>query len=161
MPIMEIAMAIEACVAIGGGSERVSSGSMDERGPSAAVALSIDGGTNQMKVAITSTGTTLEAPMDPRFGRCKSFLLVETDDMSVEVIDNLNSSLGSGAGIQSAQLVARHGAKAVLTGRCGPNARETIREAGIELFVGCQGNAIDAVERFKSGQLIASRDSDA
>ena len=106
-----------------------------------------------MKVAVTATGPSLDAAMDPRFGRCSYFVLVETDDMTFEAIENANSSLGGGAGIQSAQLMAQKGVKAVLTGNCGPNAHQTLSAAGIDVFVGCSGTVSEAVERFKSGQL--------
>ena len=79
-----------------------------------------------MKVAVTATGPSLDAALDPRFGRCPCFVLVETDDMTFETVENGNSSLGGGAGIQSARLMAQKGVKAVLTGNCGPNAHETL-----------------------------------
>ena len=56
-----------------------------------------------MKIAISSDGKNLEASIDPRFGRCRCFLIVETDDMSFEAFDNENVALSGGAGIQSAQ----------------------------------------------------------
>jgi len=109
-----------------------------------------------MKVAVTATGPSLDAAMDPRFGRCSYFVVVETDDMTFEAIENVNSSLGGGAGIQSAQVMAQKGAKAVLTGNCGPNAHQTLSAAGIDVIVGCSGIVSEAVERFKSGQLRAA-----
>jgi predicted Fe-Mo cluster-binding NifX family protein len=109
-----------------------------------------------MRVATTATGSTLSATVDPRFGRCSTFVLVETDDMSVEAVDNGSGSLAGGAGIQAAQLLARHGARAVLTGNCGPNAHQTLSAAGIDVYVGCSGTVSEVVERFKSGQLRAA-----
>jgi predicted Fe-Mo cluster-binding NifX family protein len=109
-----------------------------------------------MKVAISATGKTLDAAVDPRFGRCSTLILVETDDMSFEAVDNGNSSLSGGAGIQTAQLVAQKGARAVLTGSCGPNAHQTLSAAGIEVFVGCSGIVSELVARFKAGQLQPS-----
>ena len=106
-----------------------------------------------MKVAVSATGTTLDAVVDPRFGRCAVLVLVETDDMSIEAIDNTSSSLGGGAGIQTAQLVAHRGARAVLTGNCGPNAYQTLSAAGIDVFGGCSGAVSDVIARFKSGEL--------
>jgi predicted Fe-Mo cluster-binding NifX family protein len=76
--------------------------------------------------------------------------------MSFEVIDNANVSLGGGAGIQSAQLMAKKGVKVVLTGSCGPNAHQTLTAADIEVVVGCHGTIAEAVERFKSGELRAA-----
>jgi len=106
-----------------------------------------------MKVAVSAAGPALGAPVDPRFGRCAHFLVVETDDMSFEVIENASGALGGGAGIQAANSVAHKGVKAVLTGNCGPNAHQTLSAAGIDVFVGCSGTVREAVERFKSGQL--------
>jgi predicted Fe-Mo cluster-binding NifX family protein len=106
-----------------------------------------------MKVAVTATGPSLDAALDPRFGRCPCFVLVETDDLTFETVENGNSSLGGGAGIQSARLMAQQGVKAVLTGNCGPNAHETLSAAGIDVVVGCSGTVAEAVARFASGQL--------
>jgi predicted Fe-Mo cluster-binding NifX family protein len=89
-----------------------------------------------MKIAVSSSGKNLESPIDSRFGRCAYFLIIETDDMSFDFFDNENIALGGGAGIQSAQFVASRGAKAVITGNCGPNATQTLSAAGVELFVG-------------------------
>ncbi len=52
-----------------------------------------------MKIAISSMGTDLDTQIDPRFGRCAHFIIVETDDMSFEAFDNENIALGGGAGI--------------------------------------------------------------
>jgi predicted Fe-Mo cluster-binding NifX family protein len=109
-----------------------------------------------MKVAISATRPSLDADTDPRFGRCSCFVIVETDDMSFEAVENANSTLGGGAGIQSAQLMAQKGAKAVLTGNCGPNAHQALSAAGIEVIVGCSGSVSEVVERFMSGQLLPS-----
>ncbi|RPJ51452.1 MAG: hypothetical protein EHM23_34105, partial [Acidobacteria bacterium] len=61
-----------------------------------------------MKIAVTATAPDLQAQIDPRFGRCPYFLIVETDDLSFQAVENPNLTLSSGAGIQSAQLLAEH-----------------------------------------------------
>ena len=106
-----------------------------------------------MKIAITSSGATLEAEVDPRFGRCAYFLIVDTDTMDFEAVENPNAALGGGAGIQSGQLIAARDVKFVLTGNCGPNAHETLSAAGIGVVPGCSGAVRHVVERFKGGQL--------
>jgi predicted Fe-Mo cluster-binding NifX family protein len=106
-----------------------------------------------MRVAVTATEPRLDAPVDPRFGRCRCFLIVETDDMSFEVLDNASQELGQGAGIQSARLMAEKGVKYVLTGNCGPNAHQGLSAAGIGVIVGCAGTVRDVAEQFKAGQL--------
>jgi len=110
-------------------------------------------GVKNMKVAISSNGENLNAQVDPRFGRCPFFLVVNPDDMSFEVFENDSAGQGGGAGIQAAQFLASQGAKAVITGNCGPNAVQTLSAAGIELFGGQAGTIKEVVERFKKASL--------
>jgi len=53
-----------------------------------------------MKIGIPATGETLEAVIDPRFGRCKFFVIVDTDTMEVRAVSNSGGKAGEGAGIQ-------------------------------------------------------------
>ncbi|UCF89893.1 MAG: NifB/NifX family molybdenum-iron cluster-binding protein [Desulfobacterales bacterium] len=106
-----------------------------------------------MKLAISSYGTDLNSQIDPRFGRCAYYLVVDSDNMSFEVFKNESATLGGGAGIQSAQFLAAKGANAVITGNCGPNAVETLAAAGIELFGGQTGTVTEAVAKYKDGRL--------
>jgi predicted Fe-Mo cluster-binding NifX family protein len=110
-------------------------------------------GVYQMKVAISSNGENLNAQLDPRFGRCPFFLVVNPEDMSFEVFANESAAQGGGAGIQAAQFLASQGVEAVITGNCGPNAVQTLSTAGIELFGGQAGTIKEVVERFKKGHL--------
>jgi predicted Fe-Mo cluster-binding NifX family protein len=109
-----------------------------------------------MRIAVTATGPWLDGPVDPRFGRCACFLIVETDDLTFEAVENPNLALGGGAGIQSAQLMSEKGVRFVLTGNCGPNAYQTLSAAGIEVIVGCSGRVRDVVDQFKVGRLSAA-----
>ncbi|MGD8881564.1 MAG: NifB/NifX family molybdenum-iron cluster-binding protein [Desulfobacterales bacterium] len=106
-----------------------------------------------MKLTVSSSGKDLNSQLDPRFGRCAYFLVINPDDMSFEVFNNESAVLGGGAGIQSAQFLASKGVDAVITGNCGPNAAQTLTAAGIELFAGQTGTVKAVVERFKKGQL--------
>ena len=109
-----------------------------------------------MRIAITATEPTLDAAVDPRFGRCPYFLIVDPDDLTFEAIQNESVALGGGAGIQSAQLMAEKGVTSVLTGNCGPNAHQTLSAVGIEVIVGCSGVVRDVIQQFKTGQLGAA-----
>ena len=109
-----------------------------------------------MRIAITAAEPTLDAAVDPRFGRCPYFLIVDPDDLTFEAIQNESVALGGGAGIQSAQLMAEKGVTSVLTGNCGPNAHQTLSAVGIEVIVGCSGIVRDLIQQFKAGQLTAA-----
>ena len=113
----------------------------------------------KMKIAVSASGNDLDAVIDPRFGRCGYFILVETEDMGFEVFNNENRALGGGAGIQSAQFVASKGAQAVITGNCGPNAVRTLNAAGIEILLGQSGTVREAVEHYKQGRLVATNEA--
>jgi len=106
-----------------------------------------------MKIAITSTGKTLESEVDPRFGRAACFIIIDTETMEFEPVENANIAVGGGAGVSSAKAVLDAGAQAVLTGNCGPNAERTLTAAGIKIYTGVSGKASEAIELFKSGKL--------
>ncbi len=109
-----------------------------------------------MKIAVTSTGPTLDDNVEARFGRCPYFLIIDTDTMQLEAIENPNMALGGGAGIQSAQLMSEKGVITVLTGNCGPNAFNVFGQAGIQVIVGVSGPVRNAVEQFKTGSLSSA-----
>ena len=106
-----------------------------------------------MKIAVTSKSNNLESEIDPRFGRCSYFLIVDTDTMSFEPLSNESAMASGGAGIQAAQNVAKTGAEVVVTGNMGPNAFQTLSAAGIKVFIGANGTVKEAVEKYKKGEL--------
>jgi predicted Fe-Mo cluster-binding NifX family protein len=109
-----------------------------------------------MKIAVTSSGAALDADVDPRFGRCPYYLVVDTESMAFDALENPNAALARGAGIQSAQLLSEKGVRYVLTGDCGPNARDTLTAAEIGVILNCEGTAAHVIERFKAGTLDRS-----
>ena len=106
-----------------------------------------------MKVAVSSSGKDLDTTIDPRFGRCAYFLIVDTDNMSFEAFDNENVALSGGAEIQASQFVASKGAKVVITGNVGPNAVRTLEAAGVEVIIGQSGTVRQAIKDYKDGKL--------
>lgn len=106
-----------------------------------------------MRVAITSTRPSLDAKVDPRFGRAQYLLVADADSLEFEAIENPNLAAGGGAGIQTAQMVASKGVEAVLTGNCGPNAHQILSAAGIKTYVGLTGTVREAVTSLKKGEL--------
>ena len=105
-----------------------------------------------MKIAVTTTGESLDARVDPRFGRAAFFVIGDTDTMNFITIENENAA-GSAAGIGSAKCLIDQGVEAVLTGHCGPNAQRTLEAAGVQLYTDVTGTVAEAVERFKSDKL--------
>ena len=66
-----------------------------------------------MKICVTAQGNNLDSQVDPRFGRCPYFIIVDPQTLEYEALENPNAVVGGGAGIQSGQLVAGKDVKAV------------------------------------------------
>jgi len=109
-----------------------------------------------VKIAISATGPGLDAEVDPRFGRCQYFIIVDPQTMEFETLDNTHAMAAGGAGISTAQMIASKGVEVVLTGNCGPNAYQTLSAAGIQVVTGVTGRIRDAVEAYKAGRLQQS-----
>lgn len=106
-----------------------------------------------MRIAVSAVGNTIDAEVDPRFGRCAHFVIVESETMNFEAIPNAAASAMGGAGIQAAQTIASKGVTVLITGNVGPNAYQTLTAAGIEVIVGASGTVRDAVQKYKNGEL--------
>ena len=106
-----------------------------------------------MKICVSASSDSLDADVDPRFGRCQYFVIVDSETMDFSAILNDSTNAAHGAGIQAAQTVTNMGAKVVLTGNVGPNAFNVLSATGIKIVTGVSGNVRDAVEKYKSGQL--------
>ena len=107
-----------------------------------------------MKIAVTSNGTDLDSQVDPRFGRAAYILIVDTFTLGVDVIDNSeNVNAFKGAGIQAATMVSDKGAKALLTGFCGPKAFQILNAAEINVVNDVNGTVREAVSSFIEGKI--------
>ncbi|TKB24019.1 dinitrogenase iron-molybdenum cofactor biosynthesis protein [Desulfopila sp. IMCC35006] len=110
-----------------------------------------------MLVAVTAKGTNLAAEVDPRFGRAPYILIVDTETMDFESLDNSeNVNAFKGAGIQAATMVADKGAEVLLTGYCGPNAFKTVQAAGMKVVSDVAGTVEQAVKKFLAGNVTYS-----
>lgn len=106
-----------------------------------------------MIIAVSAQGRDLQGEVDPRFGRAACFLLVDSETMDFEVVENQqNFNLPQGAGIQAAQTLANHGAEVLLTGNCGPKAFKALGAAGIKVVVGVEGKIEAAVRGYLQGR---------
>jgi len=107
-----------------------------------------------MKVVVTSQGKELSSEIDPRFGRAKWLLVVDTETGLSEAYDNtVNLNLAQGAGIQTGQNVVNLGVEAVITGNVGPNAFKTLGAANVKVFLSKAKTIQETIESFKAGEL--------
>ena len=106
-----------------------------------------------MRIAVSAAAPGLDAEVEPRFGRCPQFVIVDPQSMEFEALENTNAMAAGGAGISTAQMIADKGVEVVLTGNCGPNAYQTLSAAGVQVVTGVSGSIRDAVEAYKAGRL--------
>jgi predicted Fe-Mo cluster-binding NifX family protein len=116
---------------------------------------------HEMKIAFTTSGDKVEAPLDSRFGRAPKFLVYDLEAETFVVIDNKqNLNAAQGAGVQSATAVANTGAQALVTGHCGPKAFQVLKTAGIKVYNTDAATVAEALEQYRSGRLAEAESSD-
>jgi predicted Fe-Mo cluster-binding NifX family protein len=106
-----------------------------------------------MKIVVSAQSENLDTPTSLVFGRCPTYLFVDTDTMQFEAVANPAMNQGGGAEIQAAQFVVERGAQAVLTADLGPNAFDVLRAAGAPGYLVSEGTVRQAVEAFKASRL--------
>jgi predicted Fe-Mo cluster-binding NifX family protein len=107
-----------------------------------------------MKIAVSSSGDTLQAKTHELFGRCDYFLIIDTESGVWKAIKNSSADNPSGAGTACAQLMFDEGVNVVISGQVGPNAFEVLNNGGITMFHALSGLTVtQTVEKFKTGSL--------
>jgi predicted Fe-Mo cluster-binding NifX family protein len=107
-----------------------------------------------MKVVVTAHHASWDAPVDARFGRARTFVLVDSESRELTEIPNSQAlDAAQGAGVQAAALVCRSGCEAVITGHCGPKAFAALTAGGVKVYTGAQGSVAEAVADLEGGRL--------
>ena len=107
-----------------------------------------------MKICFSSTGETLDAPLDFRFARAVFFLIVDENCNLVKSIENTGVNAIHGAGPLAAQVLANEKVDVLITGNIGPNALGALRMAGIKVFASKGEMTVkEAFDEFQKGNL--------
>ena len=106
-----------------------------------------------MKIAVSSKDKNLNAEVDQRFGRCRYFLIVDSENMEFNTISNESSTSFGGAGVKAAETVVNNGAEVLITGNIGPNAHRTLAAGNVKIYTGATGTVKDAIQSYKNGKL--------
>jgi len=101
-----------------------------------------------MKIAVSATGGSLSAKVDPRFGRCAYFVIFDSETMKITAFSNPAFQASGGAGPAAANEIARNKGEALLTGQVGGNAQQALQAAGIEIMTGAGGTGKEAIDAF-------------
>ena len=110
-----------------------------------------------MRIAVASTGETLDSEVDRRFGRAAYFLIFDTETMAFSAFKNDRDSAEEKAGIGAARAVTGAGVQSVLTGNCGAKAAQILRDAGVRLYTGITGTVSEAIELYQDSRLAEAK----
>jgi predicted DNA-binding protein (UPF0251 family)/predicted Fe-Mo cluster-binding NifX family protein len=109
-----------------------------------------------IKIGISAAAPDMKADIDPRFGRCRYFIIVNPETMAFETLENSGAADAGGAGIATAKSLAGKDIEAIITGNCGPNAFNALTAVGIKVITGVSGTVEDAVKNYMAGELKTS-----
>lgn len=87
-----------------------------------------------MKIAIATSGKTLDAPFAPHFGRAENFIIFDTIIKEWDVYPNPALNSKRNLGFQAARFIANHDVQVAISGDFGPNAIRVLAGAGIRMF---------------------------
>ncbi len=107
-----------------------------------------------MRVGVSATGSDLNARVDDRFGRCAWFLVVDTDSLEFDALENRHAEEEMGAGVAAARDLIDERIDAVISGQVGPKAYEVLKALNVDIFLVSGGiTVMEALERRKRGEL--------
>jgi predicted Fe-Mo cluster-binding NifX family protein len=88
-----------------------------------------------MKIAITSTGNSLESKLDQRFGRCSYFVIYDTEHQSVEFLPNPNKDAEHDSGSISVNLLALRKITKIISGEFGMKIKPLLDSLQIQMIM--------------------------
>ena len=109
---------------------------------------------NNLKVAIPSTSNQTDAKMDERFGRCTYFCFYDSDNDTLDFVDNPAVDARGGAGFQAVEFLLNNDIGAVIVPRLGPNADGVLRRGSVDIFQGENILIKDLIEKWKNNALV-------
>jgi len=111
-----------------------------------------------MKVAISSSGGNLDEQIDPGFGCCRCFIVIDPATEAFDVLENKAPASSSGAGIHAAQMVVAAGVDGIITGKLKPSVTKTLEAAGLKVYLGAAGTIRDVLKQYQDGLLLKASD---
>lgn len=102
-----------------------------------------------MKVVLAADGNSLESNIAKRFGHADYYLIVDTESLSFEAVENPGHS-DNHAIIQK---IAERGVDMFIVGNIGPHAFEIINSLGLKVGLLRKSTAREAIDKLLSNDL--------
>ncbi len=107
-----------------------------------------------MRVMVPLQGPSLEAPVDPRFGRAPFYAILDSENPDApEIFPNPFVFYPSSAGIAAAQMAIQKGVQAVVAPAVGPNASMVLLSAGVKILPPAGFTGKDVLKSLNQGVM--------
>ncbi|MDX2510628.1 MAG: NifB/NifX family molybdenum-iron cluster-binding protein [Desulfobacterales bacterium] len=95
--------------------------------------------------------------VESKLGVADYLIVIETNDMSFEVLKGSSQSSGPGAGVQAVSLVVGMGAQVILVGYISPYIANALAKQGIEVVTQVSGSVFKAVTNYIDSRSLAAK----
>ncbi len=106
-----------------------------------------------MKIVIPVDEKDIKTDVCEALGRAPYYLVYDTGSEEVEFVDNSAAISSGGAGIKAAQIIVDTEADVLLTPRCGENAANVLKAAGIKIYGTIDAPVKENIDAFMAGGL--------
>ena len=106
-----------------------------------------------MKIAVASTGYSLDSDVSPIFGRSSAFVIVEMDKSNITSTSIIKNPATTRSGNTAAYFLTNQGIKVLISGKLGPVAFHTLKNAGIKVYKATSKSVEGNLKRFMEGKL--------
>ncbi len=106
----------------------------------------------ERKIAIASTGPSLDSKVEPVLGRADYFIFTDPEMSDVRSVANPFADHSKDIGVKVARLLLDNEVNAALAGNCGPKTALRLREAGVHVGIGYSGIVRDVVRAYAKSE---------
>lgn len=108
-----------------------------------------------MKIALPSRGDNI----DSHFGHCEYYTVYTVNESEILSKEIVPSPAGCGCKSNIASILKEMGVTMMLAGNMGDGAVNVLKQSGIDVVRGCQGNVKEVALAWLSGSVTDSGDS--
>jgi predicted Fe-Mo cluster-binding NifX family protein len=109
-----------------------------------------------VRVGVIAEGDTLESYVADDFGHAPFFLIVDTETLDYQVVENEYAD-SEGAGMKVARAIAGLGVDAVITGGIGSHGLDILNNAGIHVAYDEEGTVEECIGNLKRRYELRKR----
>lgn len=98
-----------------------------------------------MKIAIAASENHMKSVVDPHFGRCNWFCIVDSETRKAEFIENSSRHHHEKAGHEAAVFLIGRGINLAIAGRFGSKVVEIFRTSNVQMVIPEQQQTIQEI----------------